>query len=316
MIQRSIARRACLALLGLALAACVGPAPSPAGRFTPSELIAAGSFRLHFEILGDGEETLVVPGASALGPDLVPLSADRRLVVYDGRGEGRSDRVDDSDRVGLERDIADLERLREHLGIERMSLFGWSYHAAVVTHYASRFPQHVDRLVLVAPIPLQREPYWRRFQTAIARRLGPEGRQALIAAQAAGSDCATLARLVLPVYVVDPAALLGMRGSLCVAPNDDPEHTNRQRLIKLQRLGDWDFSDVLRSVAAPALVLPGHPDLVNPRSAELWATHLQNARFAPLADVGHYPWLESPDAFFALVNDFLGDPQALPTPLR
>jgi len=60
----------------------------------------------------------------------------------------------------------------------------------------------------------------------------------------------------------------------------------------------WDLSARVRSVRAPTLVVHGLEDLVLPNAARLWGTLVKDARVLWLEGVGHFPWLEDPDAFF------------------
>ncbi len=71
-----------------------------------------------------------------------------RLVIYDQRGAGRSKPLG-----GLEANttpdlVADIERLRRHLGIERWLLFGGSWGSTLALAYAQAHPDRVAGLVL------------------------------------------------------------------------------------------------------------------------------------------------------------------------
>ena len=46
--------------------------------------------------------------------------------------------------------VEDLERLRQHLGVPRLSLVGQSFGGTLALEYAAKYPEHVDRLVFVA----------------------------------------------------------------------------------------------------------------------------------------------------------------------
>jgi len=78
-----------------------------------------------------------------------------RLVQFDQRGCGRSTPSVADPSVGLEHNtthhlIADIERLREHLGIERWLVWGASWGTTLALAYAQRFPERVSELVLVS----------------------------------------------------------------------------------------------------------------------------------------------------------------------
>jgi proline iminopeptidase len=71
-----------------------------------------------------------------------------RIVLYDQRGAGRSTPVADIVDNTTAHLIADLERLREHLGVERWLLFGGSWGSTLAIAYAEAHPDRVLGLVL------------------------------------------------------------------------------------------------------------------------------------------------------------------------
>ena len=76
-----------------------------------------------------------------------------RLVLFDQRGGGRStphasDPATDMSVNTTAHLIADLERLREHLGIERWLLHGISWGTTLALAYAEQYPERVSELVL------------------------------------------------------------------------------------------------------------------------------------------------------------------------
>lgn len=56
--------------------------------------------------------------------------------------------------VGLDRDVADLEQIRQLLGADKMVLVGHSSGALLAASYLAAHPARVDRLVLTSPAPL------------------------------------------------------------------------------------------------------------------------------------------------------------------
>jgi proline iminopeptidase len=78
-----------------------------------------------------------------------------RSVLFDQRGCGRSlphasDPATDMSRNTTEHLIADMERLREHLGIERWLLCGGSWGSTLILAYAERHPERVTEIVITS----------------------------------------------------------------------------------------------------------------------------------------------------------------------
>ncbi|MEP6633528.1 MAG: prolyl aminopeptidase, partial [Luteimonas sp.] len=104
-----------------------------------------------------------------------------RIVLFDQRGSGRStphaDLVDNT----TGHLVADMERLRDKLGIERWQVFGGSWGSTLALAYAQAHPQRVTELVLRGIFMLRRwELEW--FYQEGASRLFPDAWEHYLAA--------------------------------------------------------------------------------------------------------------------------------------
>ncbi|MFB6620621.1 prolyl aminopeptidase [Streptomyces sp. NPDC085524] len=134
--------------------------------FPPTEPYAQGLLdvgdgnRIYWETSGtpDGKAVLCVHGGPGSGggrgsrgmfdPEVF------RIVLFDQRGCGESrphaaDRSVSLDHNTTDHLIADMERLREHLGIERWLLYGGSWGSTLILAYAERHPERVSEAVIV-----------------------------------------------------------------------------------------------------------------------------------------------------------------------
>ncbi len=136
--------------------------PPPAGPPSPADsglLDVGGGNAVHWEVHGDpaGPPAVVVhggPGAPSRGMHrLVP--AEHRVVVVHQRGCGLStpsaaDPATDLSGNTTAALIADMERVREHLGIDRWLVFGASWGTTLGLAYAQAHPERVSGMVLLA----------------------------------------------------------------------------------------------------------------------------------------------------------------------
>jgi len=117
--------------------------------------------RIYWEQCGnpDGKPALVVHGGPGSGCSTgMRRSVDPeryRVVLFDQRGCGRSvphasDPATDMSVNTTWHLLADMERLREHLGIERWLLFGGSWGSTLALVYAERHPERVSEIILVS----------------------------------------------------------------------------------------------------------------------------------------------------------------------
>ncbi len=116
--------------------------------------------RVYWEVCGNahGKAALVVHGGpgSGCGPGSRQyFDPERyRVVLFDQRGCGRStphasDPATDMSVNTTPQLIADMERLREHLGIDRWLLYGGSWGSTLILAYAERHPERVSEIVIL-----------------------------------------------------------------------------------------------------------------------------------------------------------------------
>ncbi|MER7514072.1 prolyl aminopeptidase [Streptomyces lavendulae] len=134
-------------------------------QFPPVEPYAHGLLdvgdgnRIYWETSGDpdGKPALCVHGGPGGGGRRGGRSlfdpAVYRIVLFDQRGCGESRPHASDPAVSLDHNttehlIADMERLREHLGIERWLLYGGSWGSTLILAYAERYPERVSEIVI------------------------------------------------------------------------------------------------------------------------------------------------------------------------
>ena len=115
--------------------------------------------RLYFRTVGEGE-AVVIPLVS-WSEEFDVLAKGHRVIFYDPRNRGQSTAVEPK-RVSFQNDMRDLEAVRRHLGLEKISLIGWSYFGGVVARYAMEFPERIRHLVMVPPSCCRRPARRRR----------------------------------------------------------------------------------------------------------------------------------------------------------
>lgn len=97
------------------------------------------------------------PGSGAQPGLLAPLDLGRqRAVVPDQRGSGASRPRGGTRGNNTQALVADLEALREHLGLERWSVLAGSWGSVLALAYAQQHPRRVQRLVLRGAFALSR----------------------------------------------------------------------------------------------------------------------------------------------------------------
>jgi pimeloyl-ACP methyl ester carboxylesterase len=275
--------------------------------------------RLRARVIGGevGERpALLVPGAALLLDDLEPLAEGRRVISYDLRGRGGSDRDPNPTRRWTEYEVSDLEAVRRHFGLEQFQLMGWSYVGSVAARYAALNPDRVERLVLMSSIPARfPAPYDNpdaEAQLALSR-IAVSALELVKELQAAGVDrsdperyCRAMMETIVPRQMGVREALRRMKSDPCVYENEWVHNLSEHKKLHFPSQA-WrrDWRDEARRIQAPTLVVHGDADLIPVAAAEEWAAVIPDARLFLMEGVGHFPHLEAPETFFSAVDWFL-----------
>ena len=109
--------------------------------------VITGNVWVRVRGFGAGVPMVLVPGAPGTGSYLLKgfeaIGQDRNVLRYDLLGTGRSEPLPDTAVVTPSRAADDLESLRRVMKIERWSVVGHSYGAAIAVAYANARPREV-----------------------------------------------------------------------------------------------------------------------------------------------------------------------------
>ncbi|MCC6242154.1 MAG: alpha/beta fold hydrolase [Gemmatimonadaceae bacterium] len=106
--------------------------------------------------LGPGVPMVLIQGAPGTGSFALKafdaIGEDRVVVRYDLLGTGKSDTLANTDSVNIRNAASELESLRRAMKIERWTVVGHSYGAAIAVAYAKMRPHDVLGVVLINPL--------------------------------------------------------------------------------------------------------------------------------------------------------------------
>jgi len=232
----------------------------------------------------------------------------RTLVMLDPRGTGGSDAPQDS-RAYTTRDyVADVEELREHLGLQQLDLLGHSHGGVVALGYAAARPERVRRLIaadsLVRLQPEEQEELMERHRN---EPWYDDARRALEEEDAGeyADDSAldAITSRFWPMYF----ATFDERAAKYVDESLAGERGNPFALkLFNEGIAEWDMRSYLAAIEAPTLVITGEYDFIcGPACAEDIATGVAGSEKVLLEDCGHFTFVEKPDEFCTTIESFL-----------
>lgn len=232
------------------------------------------------------------------------LSPDRRVVTLDQRGHGRSAKPHHGYRIA--RLAADVRELLDHLGVERVDALGWSMGVSVWWSFLDQYGSDrirrfvaVDQPAAVAAVPWMstREQQESGAIFDVAALVGLADSLA-----GEGSEKATTA-FVRSMFSgePDPAVWDFVASELGTIPP-------RAAVPLLFDHCAQDWRDVLPRVDVPTLVVGCDGSHVSPGSQRYIAEQVPGAQLYvfPVTEANsHFPFLENPDRFNAVVTEFL-----------
>ncbi len=107
--------------------------------------------KICYETQGEGEPIILVHGFGAKKEAWVaqfgPLSEKFKVIKFDNRGAGKSDRPDDPYTMEVFAD--DIKGLMDHLQIEKAHIVGWSLGGMIVQNFVLMYPERVNKVILI-----------------------------------------------------------------------------------------------------------------------------------------------------------------------
>ncbi len=267
----------------------------------------SGAIRIAYDVLGGGPETLVVtPGwVSHLDYDWstpeirayyeqLAGPRTRRVVRYDKRGTGLSDRPSGADAYGLDAQVDDLLSVMDTVGIHRAVLLGWSQGGPIALAFAARYPQRVSQLILYGT--------YARLTFAEDYPIGRDPRVVsglldLIRAQW-GLGSRAFASLILPEADADRLAWFTGYQRIATSPQVAAD------LIAANAA--MDVRQELSCIQAPTLVLHRREDVLISFALGVYlAERIPRATFRELKGEHHVPYFGDTRAVVDAIDAFL-----------
>jgi len=242
--------------------------------------------------------------------DLAGLGESFTLVLLDPRGTGGSDHPADARAYDTADYVADLDELREHLGLERMLLLGHSHGGVVAAAYGAAHPERVEKLVLASTVARfaqeQEAEMVRMMETRSGEPWYADAREAIEREQAGDfggvEELQELVAREMPFYFAqygdEEARYVQWLGQ--EQPNPDA-----LQLFNTETWPVFDLRPGFPGITAPTLVITGQLDFITgPVCAADFAT-IPGQRTVLVEGCGHFILREARDRFRDEATTFL-----------
>jgi 3-oxoadipate enol-lactonase len=251
--------------------------------------------QLYYEIHGPENADVIVlsngifMSTASWGLQLAELKKYFRVLLYDCRGMWQSDHP--AGPYSMEQHADDLAGLLTALGIEKAHIGGISYGGEISMIFALKFPQRT-RSLFVSSAVSQIDP--------MLQVMGASWMSALH-----NNDADTLFEVTFPANFSEPwiAANKGI-----IEPSRKKYHqmdlkSAEQLMLAFSQI---DFTDKLKNINVPTLVLVGELDILKSRKySEIIAHEIPGAELIIIPHGGHAICLEQPGAFNSAILGFV-----------
>jgi proline iminopeptidase len=285
---------------------------------------------------GKGKPVLVIHGGPGI-PHFRPWTGLNQVkgytfFYYHQRGCGQSTRPFDRfesknyyknmtsliGALGMEQQLADIERIRKILKAGKIVLIGHSYGGYIATLYALEFPAHVEKMILLSPAGVLKLPADHDGMGAVKDYL-PDKRK---------KDFDDFLKRYFDYGKIftksekELAALNSEYSEFYVEASrhkgiDVPTYINRE-IKRTDHIGGWvvhaiylslgrryDHRNELKKITADTLVIYGEEDIYPARLSEEYAELIPHAKKEMVPGAGHFVYDENPGYFGQIVGDFL-----------
>ena len=266
---------------------------------------------LSYERRGSGPLLVCHPGgpgcSAAEFRDFAGLDGTFDLLFLSPRGSAGSDPAED---YSLASYAADVEALREHLGVEQFDLLGFSHGGMVAMAYAAAYGPRVRRLVLAGTLALWDDEAQAAMERGIEARRGEpwfDEAQRAIAEEQAG-DFSSVDDLIANTQRQAPLYFHRWEGNERVGRElfSDFAYSEPLHQFNTVEFPTLDLRPELRAIAAPTLVVAGEDDMIaGPVCGEAIVRELSDGRLVTIPATGHFLYVEQPEAFSAALTQFL-----------
>ena len=273
----------------------------------------SGDVHIAYQVVGSGDrDLLLVPGFVShvehfwedpgVARFLRRLASFSRLIFFDKRGTGLSDRVPDSHLPTLEQRMDDVRAVMDDVGSNRAALFAPSDAGAMATLFAATYPDRTAALILYgcfAASAKDPEYPWGQTPAELDRGLARWERN--------WGDGAMYMELFAPSMVGDRRyeEWFAKLERLSVSPG---------AAITLRRMNaEIDVRHVLASIRVPTLVLHRTDDrVVYVDEGRFMAERVPGAKYVELPGADHWPWNGDSESILQEVKGFLTGTREIP----
>jgi pimeloyl-ACP methyl ester carboxylesterase len=265
-----------------------------------------GDVNIAYQVVGDGPLDLVLVHGWVQSFDAAweiepiqrfydRLASFSRLILFDKRGTGLSDRVPPDDLPSLETRMDDMRAVLDEVGVEKAAVLGHSEGGAMCALFAATYPERTQALVMVG--------------SAARTRWAPD-----YPIGATDEEIDELASSILGGWGIEVTRSLLQQLAPSITDDEELVQAHTRSALRaaspaaaaaLTRMSAMiDIRHVLPAIRVPTLVLH-RADEVLAEASRYVGERIPGAKLVELPGADHMPWLGDQDAALDEIEEFL-----------
>ena len=279
-----------------------------------SGYVERNGVRIFYEVYGSGSSTVVLlPTWSIIHSrhwkmQIPYLARHCRVLTFDGRGNGRSDRPTGAEAYDVDEFVADTLAVMDATGTERATLVGLSRGALWGTILAADHAERVEGVVYVAPavglVPVHAD----RDTYPFEEELDTDEGWAKYNSHFWSRSYREFLEFFFTKAFSEPHSTKQIEDAVSWGLETDPETlADTHRGASLRR--HERFKDTCARVRCPVLVIHGDNDLIRPHAQGAALAEVTGGTLVTLEGSGHLPHARDPVKVNLLLRDFVAPPR-------
>lgn len=287
-----------------------------------SKIFTIDSYNINVEVLGQGDPIFFLPGGPGNSHDYMQGNFGQyfktnTVVFFDWLGRGKSDNAKNTSEYSVENDVAMIEKLRQLLKFDKISLVGHSYGTVPAQAYSIKYPDNVDKMILINGF--HSGAMWQAncdSYNHYAKTHFPEKWKKVDSLRALGYLSSE--EPLKSVYSNFPVKYIYYHNTSLRQNSPKYKHRGWANDVYTTIIGkdgdfdvsgsmiDQDYRKDLKHIKAKTLIVAGRYDGVStPEFAVQYKHFMPQAQFVMFEKSAHNPYLEEPQKFYTLFEEFM-----------
>ncbi|WP_445956240.1 alpha/beta fold hydrolase [Yeosuana sp.] len=295
--------------------------PDIFGKFE-SKFYTIDGYKINVEVLGSGDPIFFLPGGPGNSHDYMQGNFGQyyktnTVVFFDFLGRGKSDDAKNLSEYSVENDVELIEKLRKLLKFDKISLIGHSYGTVPAQAYTLKYPEHVDKIVLISGF--HSGAMWQAncdSYNHYAKTHFPEKWKQVDSLHTLGYVSSQ--EPLKTLYASFPTKYVYYHNTKIKPPGPNYAYRGMASDVYVAIIGkdgdfdvsgsmiNQDYRQQLKHIKAKTLIIAGRYDGVStPEFAVQYKLFMPQAQFEMFENSAHNPYLEEPEKFYTILNKFL-----------